>query len=77
MLGCLYYIWVNYWCTSSLMITLKITMVLNQYYYALILIVWYMKLKLKIFMKILVKVKKCLILVIIHLSQNIMMIQTN
>ena len=33
-----------------------------------------MKLKLKIFMKILKKIKKYLILVIIHLSQNILMI---
>ena len=29
------------------------------------------------FMKILVRIKKCLILVIIQLNQNIMMIQTN
>ena len=36
-----------------------------------------MKLKPMIFMKILVKIKKCLILVFIHLSQNNMMIQTN
>ena len=36
-----------------------------------------MKLILKISMKILAKIKKCLILVIIQLNQNIMMIQTN
>ena len=36
-----------------------------------------MKLKLKTSMKILAAIKKCLILVTIELSQNIMMIQTN
>ena len=36
-----------------------------------------MKLKLKMSMKILATIKKCLTLVIIQLSQNIMMIQTN
>ena len=35
------------------------------------------EIKLKIFMKILVRIKKCLILEIIQLIQNIMMIQTN
>ena len=35
------------------------------------------EIKLKIFMKILVRIKKYLILEIIQLSQNIMMIQTN
>ena len=35
------------------------------------------EIKLKIFMKILVRIKKCLILEIVQLSQNIMMIQTN
>ena len=37
----------------------------------------YMKLKLKMYMKILAAIKKCLILVIILQSQNTMMIQTN
>ena len=37
----------------------------------------YMKLKMKMSMKILTVIKKCLILVIIWLSQNTMMIQTN
>ena len=35
------------------------------------------ELKPKTFMKILARIKKCFILVIIHLSQNIMIIQTN
>ena len=38
---------------------------------------WYIKLKLKTFMTILVRIKKCLILVIILLSQSITMIQTH
>ena len=59
------------------MITLKINMVTAQNYSSLTLIVWSMKLKLKMFMKILVGINKCLILAIIHLSQNIMVIQTN
>ena len=58
--------------TSSIMITLKMNMVTTQDYYSLIL-----SLKLKIFLKILVKIKKSWILVIIQLSQNIMVIQTN
>ena len=62
---------------NSIMITLQINMVTTQDYYSLILIVWHMKLKTKMFMKILVRIKKCLILVIIQLNQNIMMIQTN
>ena len=37
-------------------------------YYSLTLIVWCMKLKLKMFMKTLIKTKKCLIFVIIQLS---------
>ena len=65
MLGCIYDIWVQDWYTVSIMITLKTTMVTNQDYHSLILIVWSMKLKLKMFMKILVRIKKCLILVII------------
>ena len=52
-------------------------MVKTQNYYSQILIVIYMKLKPRTFMKILVKLKKCLILVIIELSQNIMMNQTS
>ena len=49
----------------------------TQNYYSQILIAIYMKLKPRTFMKILVKLKKCLILVIIQLSQNIMMNQTS
>ena len=53
------------WCTSSIMITLETNMLTDQDYYSLILIVWSMKLKPKIFMKNLVKIKKCLILVVV------------
>ena len=59
------------------MITLKINMTTNQSYYLQTLIVQCMKLKLKISMNILAAIKKCLILVIIRLSQNTVMIQTN
>ena len=59
------------------MITLKTNMVTNLDYYLPLLIVWCIKLKLKIFMKILLKVKNFLVLVIIQLSQNITMIQAN
>ena len=41
------------------------------------LIVQYMKLKLKVSIRILAVIKKCLISVIVRLSQNIIMIQTN
>ena len=51
-------------------------MVTNQHYYSVTLIVWSMKLKAKMFMKVLVRKKKCLILATILLSENIM-IQTN
>ena len=44
---------------------------------SLIMRVWCMKLKRKMFIKILVRIKKCLTLVIIQLSQDIVMIQTN
>ena len=43
----------------------------------IILIVWYMKSKPKMIMKILVRIKNCLTYVIIQLNQKIMMIQTN
>ena len=56
------------------MIRVKINMESTQDYYSLIPIAECMRLKLKMFMKILAKIKKCLILVII---QNIKMIQTN
>ena len=58
-------------------IILKINVVTTQDYYSLILLVYCMKLKLNMFMKILIKTKTCLILVVIQLSQNFMMIQTN
>ena len=47
-------------------------MVAIQNYYSQTLIIWGTKLKKKMLMKILVKIKKCLILAIIVLSQNIM-----
>ena len=49
-------------------------MATNQDYYSQILKAWCMKLKLKVFMMILVRIEKCLILVIILLSQNMTMI---
>ena len=54
------------------MIISKINMVVIKDYYSL-----KIQLKLKMFMKILVRVKKCSILVHIQLSQNILMIQKN
>ena len=50
MLGCACSIWVNSWCMNSIMIILKINMITNQDYYSLMLILWRMKLKLKLFM---------------------------
>ena len=58
------------------MITLKTNMRTNKNYYSQALIVSCMKLKLKMSMKILVALNKCLISVI-RLTQNIMIIQTN
>ena len=52
-------------------------MVATEDYYSQTLLVYCMKLKLKMSMKILATIKKCLILVIIPLSQNIMIIQIN
>ena len=47
MLAFAYCIWSNYWCTSSIITTLKINMATTQDYYLLRLIVWCTKLKLK------------------------------
>ena len=52
------------------MITLKTNMAATQSYYSLILIVRDMKLKLKIFVKILVRITKFLILIIIQLNKK-------
>ena len=52
------------------MITLKTNMAATQNYYSLILIVRDMKLKLKIFVKILVRITKFLILIIIQLNKK-------
>ena len=52
------------------MTTLKTNMVTTQDYYSLALIVWSTKLKLKMFIKILVRIKKCLILVILQLIHD-------
>ena len=49
---------------------LKISMVTTQDYFAPTPI-WCMKLQVEMFMKVLVRIKKCLILEIIRLSQNI------
>ena len=49
----------------------------TQSSYSQRLIVQYMKLKLKVSIRILAVIKKCLISVIVWLSQNIIMIQTN
>ena len=59
------------------MITLKINTVATQDYYSQTLIVECTELKLKIYMKTLAMLNKYLILVIIWLSQNTTMIQTN
>ena len=57
------------------MITIKINVTRNKNYNLQTLIV--IKLKLKMSAKILAAIKKCLILVIIRLSQNTVMIQIN
>ena len=62
---------------SSIMITLRINMVTTQGYYSLTLIVWCIKLKLEIFMKILVWIKKYLILVVILQSKILQWIKKN
>ena len=59
------------------MVTSKINMVTNQDCYLKTLIVEYVKLKLKMSMKILASINKYFTLVIIQVSQNIMIIQTN
>ena len=60
-----------------IMITLKINIVATKGYYLLTLIIWSLKLKPKIVMKMLLRIKKCFILVIIQLSKSIMMALTN
>ena len=62
---------------NSIMITLKRNMLTTQDYNSQILIVQYMKLKLKISIKILAVTKKSFTSVIIQLSQNILITQTN
>ena len=59
------------------MIKLKINAATNRDYNSRVLTARYMKLKLKIPMTILVRVEKCLILVIILLTQKIMMNQAH
>ena len=59
------------------MITLKINMTTNQNYYSQTLLMQCIKLKLKMSMKVLATIKKCLILAVIRNSQNTMIIQTN
>ena len=55
----------------------KINMETAQDYYSQVRIVWCTKLKLKMYLKILGRLKRCLILAIILLSHNIMAIKTN
>ena len=62
---------------NFIMITLKINKVKIQDYYSQTLTVSFMKLKLKMSIKVLATIKKCLTLVIIQLSQNILIIQAN
>ena len=62
---------------NFIMITLKINKVKIQDYYSQTLTVSFMKLKLKMSIKVLAAIKKCLTLVIIQLSQNILIIQAN
>ena len=57
------------------MITYKINKVATQDYYFVTLIVSCINLKPKMFMKILVRIRKYLVLAIILLSQTIMMIK--
>ena len=59
------------------MIILKINMVATQDYYSLTQTIGSITLKPKMLKMISARIKKCLILVIIRLSQNIMMIQRN
>ena len=61
---------------NSILIISKSNMKTNREYYSHILTAFCMKLKLKMSMTNLL-IKKCLILVIILLSQNITMIQTH
>ena len=57
------------------MIILKVNMTIDQNYYLQTLIVKCIKLKLKTSARVLAALKKCLISVIIQLSQNNMIIQ--
>ena len=59
------------------MTTLKINMATTQDYYSQTMLVQWMTWKLKMSIKILAAIKKCLTLVITQISQNIMIIQTN
>ena len=62
---------------NSILIALKVNTVTTQDYYPHTLIGKFMKSKLKISMKILAIIKKCLTIVSIKLSHDTMMIQTN
>ena len=59
------------------MTTLKINMAITQDYYSQTMLVQWVTWKLKMPIKILAAIKKCLTLVITQISQNIMIIQTN
>ena len=62
---------------NSTTIISKTNMTANRDGYSELIIAWCMKLKLKMFMTILVRIKKCLILVITMLYESIMMIKTH
>ena len=61
---------------NSIMIISRTNMATNQNYHSQTLVAKCMKLKLKMFMTILVKIYKCLVSVIAVVNRSIMMIQT-
>ena len=61
---------------NSIMIISRTNMATNQNYHSQTLLAKCMKLKLKMFMTILVKIYKCLVSVIAVVNRSIMMIQT-
>ena len=61
---------------NSIMIISRTNMATNQNYHSQTLVAKCMKLKLKMFMTILVKIYKCLVSVIAVVNRRIMMIQT-
>ena len=74
---CVFLIWAKFWKMKSIMIILKINVITIQEYYSLTLIIWCMRVEPEMFVRILVRIEKCLILLIIQLNLRIKMIQTN